>query len=298
MLNMSEGDWKRLIEKIKDGRCTPFIGAGACAGVFPLGAEIAAQWAQEHSYPLEDSRDLARVAQFLAVTEGNVEPKYKIQKQFQKFPTPDFTDPDEPHRVLAGLPFPVYMTTNYDDSMVKALIQQGKDPRQEICHWNSFIQTYEKSIFETLPGFTPTPSNPVVFHLHGNIKVPESIVLTEDDYLDFLIEMSKNQNLLPARIRRAMAGSSLLFLGYRLADWDFRVLFRGIVSNLQIAVRQAHISVQLVPGRDRLTEAQLQEAQKYLIKYFDRSDIPIYWGKCREFVSELRRQWEVFEHGN
>ena len=35
--------------------------------------------------------------------------------------SPDFRAPSEPHAVLADLPLPIYMTTNYDDFMVKAL---------------------------------------------------------------------------------------------------------------------------------------------------------------------------------
>ncbi len=121
MLNMSDRDWNLLLGRIKAGKCTPFLGAGASFGVFPLGSEIATQWAQEHGYPLKDSRDLARVAQFIAVTIDPMAPKEKIQKQFQNLLLPDFTSPNEPHRVLADLPFPIYMTTNYDDSMTSAL---------------------------------------------------------------------------------------------------------------------------------------------------------------------------------
>jgi hypothetical protein len=73
MSNISEGDWKRLIEKIKDGRCTPFIGAGACAGVFPLGAEIAAQWAQEHSYPLQRCAETLSHATLLTERKANLD---------------------------------------------------------------------------------------------------------------------------------------------------------------------------------------------------------------------------------
>ena len=100
MLNMSEGDWNLLLGRIKEGRCTPFLGAGASAGTFPLGSEIALEWAKEHGYPLDDSLDLARVAQFVAVTVDGMAPKDKIHKQFQTLQLPDFTDPDEPHRVL------------------------------------------------------------------------------------------------------------------------------------------------------------------------------------------------------
>ncbi len=40
-----EGDWEGLLYAIKFKQCTPFLGAGACAGVLPLGGEIAREWA-------------------------------------------------------------------------------------------------------------------------------------------------------------------------------------------------------------------------------------------------------------
>jgi hypothetical protein len=299
MLSMSDADWELLLERIKDRSCTPFLGAGACYGVIPLGAEIAKQWAEEHSYPLEDSHDLAKVAQYIAVTRDYMYPKFKIQKQLQKIPPPDFTKDDEPHAALADLPFPIYMTTNYDDYMTKALLSQQKDPKQEVCRWNTRVKGRdEQSIFDGTPAFSPSPANPVVFHLHGHLNSPASLVLTEDDYLDFLIELSRNQGLLPARIRRAMTDSSLLFLGYRLADWDFRVLFRGIVNYLEKSTAYAHVSVQLVPGRERVTEEQQDKAQQYLTRYFDKLDIRVYWGTCRDFAAELRKRWADFSHDN
>src|SRR5260370_41337975 len=113
MLDMQERDWKRLLERIKAGNCTPFLGAGACAGFFPVGSQIAQDWAREHGYPLalEDANDLARVAQFVAVTEDNMLPKEKIQTLFLGVPLPDFFAPNELQGVLAELPFPIYMTT-------------------------------------------------------------------------------------------------------------------------------------------------------------------------------------------
>ena len=42
-------------------------------------------------------------------------------------------------------------------------------------------------------------------------------MLTEDDYLDFLVAVSRDEELLPHQIQRALAGTSLLFVGYRLA---------------------------------------------------------------------------------
>ena len=286
---LEERDWNLLLRRIKAGRCTPFLGAGACFGAIPLGSRIAEKWAQKHDYPLEDCRDLARVAQFLAVQYDPMFPKEEIlERFFRNVDPPDFTQPDEPHCVLADLPLPIYMTTNYDDFMVRALRSRHKDPKRELCRWNKLVKD-QPSIFESEPGFNPTPANPVVFHLHGHDEVPESLVLTEDDYLDFLVNISSDQALLPLRIQRALTGASLLFIGYRLADWSFRVLFRGLVSSMEASLRRISVAVQLSP--------EDQNVQNYWADYFGNINVKVYWGTAREFAAELRERWEGFSNG-
>jgi hypothetical protein len=294
---LKERDWDLLLRRIKAGKCTPFLGAGACFGALPLGSDIAQRWAQEHEYPLEDCSDLARVAQFLAVEYDPMFPKEEILKRFEGCTPPDFTAPDEPHCVLAGLPLPIYMTTNYDDFMVQALKSRDKDPKREMCRWNQLVKD-RPCVFESEPGFRPTVANPVVFHLHGHNEVVESRVITEDDYLDFLVNISRDQALLPPRIQEALAGASLLFIGYSLADWTFRVLFRGLVMSTEPSLRRISVTVQLPPRSTDAWESTQQRVQNYLDEYFERIDIRAYWGTAREFATELRRRWEEFSNGN
>jgi len=287
---LQEKDWDTLLRRIKIGKCTPFLGAGACYGALPLGSDIARDWAGKHNYPLKDCDDLTRVAQFLAVDRGDpMFPKEEILNLFRDVESPDFEEPDETHGVLADLPLPVYMTTNYDDFMVQALRSRRKDPKRELCQWNRYVKD-QPSIFETEPGFNPTPANPVVFHLHGHNEVPESLVLTEDDYMDFLVNISRDQALLPPRIQRALTGASLLFIGYRLADWSFRVLFRGLVSSMEASLRRISVAVQLPPDD--------QNVQNYLADYFGNINVKVYWGTAREFAAELRGHWRRFRNGN
>ena len=116
---LEERDWDILLRRIRDGKCTPFLGAGVNAGVLPLGSDIARQWAAQYKYPLEDGTDLARVAQFLAVSSRDkMFPKEEIVKSFEGVAPPDFSAHDDPQGALADLPLPVYMSTNYDDFMV------------------------------------------------------------------------------------------------------------------------------------------------------------------------------------
>ncbi len=118
---LRDEDWEILVRRIRAGKCTPFLGAGACFGVLPLGGDIAKQWAEQYEYPFEDKSNLITVAQFLALKRDPMFPKDELVRMWKKFPSPDFEDPTEPHRMLAGLPIPVYITTNYDDFMFKAL---------------------------------------------------------------------------------------------------------------------------------------------------------------------------------
>jgi hypothetical protein len=293
--NLDEKDWERLLGRIRDGKCTPFLGAGAAYGTLPLGRDIAEQWAAKYHFPLgeQDSTDLMRVAQFLAVDQDAMFPKELIASQIKGVKSPDFKAVGETHGILADLPLPVYMTTNYDSFMVQALEERGKKPKQEFCHWNKYIKDIPSVFDDTV--FDPDLSNPVVFHLHGHIRTPESIVLTEDDYLDFLVNISRDPLMLPPRIQRALTGASLLFIGYRIADWNFRVLFRSLVSYLEKALIRGHVSVQIFPLGDEVAPAMRDRALKYLDDYFGKLETRVYWGTSQEFTAELRQRWEEFD---
>lgn len=283
-------DWSRLLRRIKDQKCTPFIGSGACLGKFKA-TEIAKNWAHNNNYPLNNPDNLVSVAQFLAVTEDPIFPKERIGRLFSQITPPDFRDPDEPHRVLANLPIPVYITSNYDDFLVQAIRSRYREPKQEICRWNKSLD-HLPSIFETEVNYKPTVANPLVFHLHGHINFPESLVLAEDEFLDFLVNISRDGNLLPATIQKALAGTTLLFLGYKRSDRDFRILLRCLDSYIK-KMEIAHVAVQLIG--DDISEDQKIEAQDYLERYFGKLNVKIYWGTCQEFVIELRNRWEDYE---
>lgn len=276
---MNPGNWDTLVERVQEGNCTPFLGAGAVAPVLPLGSEIALGWALAYGYPLEDSHDLARVSQYLSVhREDAMWPKEQIAKKLRGMPLPDVGHPPEVHAVLARLPLAVYITTNYDLSMFEALRAAGKDPQIEICRWNNSPAVEAEPSPFTDVNYKPTPARPVVFHLHGHVGLPESIVLTEDDYLDFLVTVTRDPNLLPHFVKRALSANSLMFVGYRLADWDFRVVHRGLMASVAASLRRLNITVQLPDP---------EAAREYLDRYYEGLPARVYWGTAAKFAEDL-----------
>src|SRR5438876_11418850 len=112
---LEDQNWKVLLNRIRDGNCIPFLGAGACYPTLPLGGEIARELAQEVGYPFDDFSVLPSVAQFIAVnsSDGTYVKDMVLRRLFKEKKLPDFSSPDEPHGVLARLPLPIYVPTNY-----------------------------------------------------------------------------------------------------------------------------------------------------------------------------------------
>jgi hypothetical protein len=297
-MGLREEDWAELFFKIKDKECIPFIGAGASSSWLPLGKDIATTWTKEYGYPLGDSHQLARIAQFLAIKEDNdMYPKNILSRLIKEKRAPDFSLEkyrNTSYAVLADLNLPIYITTNYDKFMEAALQSRGKEPVSEFCRWNKLGEAGGiTSIFDHNTQYTPTKARPLVYHLHGIIDKPQSMVLTEDDYIDFIVTLSSNNNIIPPAIRRLMATSSLLFIGYSLEDINFRIIFRGIVDNLGARYQLSSVGVLLFPSG--IVEDKQNEAQKYLECYTRKMfNIRVYWGTADEFSSELRKRRNEF----
>jgi hypothetical protein len=288
---MNEQEWVTLLRRVQQGKVTPFLGAGVNGDVLPLGSAIARTWAKENAYPFADDTDLARVAQFLAISRPDpMDPKDELLNRW--FRAPALSACPKLLTILASLPLPIYITTNYDGLMTKALSLCGKEPLREFCHWNNYLrQQHNTSIWDQQPGFRPSTSQPIVFHLHGTDTVNESLVLTEDDYIDFLVNISRDGELIPRYVQASMTGSSLLFIGYRLADVTFRVIFRGLVGSMEPGLRKISVAVQLEP--EGSAEARRQE-QEYLAKYFGNISVRLYWGTAEAFADELQHRWSDF----
>jgi hypothetical protein len=329
---LDDGDWATLLERIADKKCTPIVGSGACiggppAGVsedkwsfkYPIGTDLAREWATEFEYPLEDSGRIERVAQFIGVEKDPMLPKERIAKRLKSASPPDFEIENEPHRVLAELELSVYLTSNFDDYLLRALRRKEKDVRVSLCRWNEQIPR-DAPAFNPDPAqrdqipyctvtegeepgaliytpaintiYKPSAANPLVYYFHGHLAWPASLVVTEDDYFEFLLNLSKEPSLIMPRVDQVFGDGSLLFLGYKLMDWDFLVLFRYLADRLKCGGFK-HIAVQLGPTEmagDAAAAKKAEKAARYLGEYYGARKIKVFWGTCQQFIAELKRR--------
>lgn len=315
--------WPSILRTIARGQCTPILGPGLYEPVLGSPRDIARRWAEAYHYPMapHERESLPQVAQYLTVNQYERAPydeleeylKQELITQFGQDLPPDLRDnqtsldhlieavgtiyrqrsPVEPYSVLAQLPLPVYITTNWNNLLASALQEAGKDPQVVLCPWNEYVEQLE-TIYDREPDYQPSPQRPLVYHLFGRLSEPETVVLTEDDYFDFLIGVTRNKELIPTAVRRALADTALLFLGFQLDDWQFRVLFRSILAQQggERRGRYPHIAVQLQPEEGRILEPE--RARKYLENYFfNGANISLYWGRAEDFIKELQGRWQA-----
>jgi hypothetical protein len=198
--------------------------------------------------------------------------------------------PDDAYKLLAQLPFRIYVTTNWSSLLESALKEAGREPKVLLSPWNQYTEDRIRTLDED---YEPSPKQPLVYYLLGRLAEPKSVVLTEDNYFDYLLGVSRNNDLIPGYVRNALRNTSLLFIGYRMDEWIFRVLFRSIIDKkTELMNEYVHIAAQIVPEEGRIIDPE--GARRYLEEYFkDSASINLFWGNAEEFVKELWHQWNT-----
>jgi hypothetical protein len=298
-------EWTELLRNMYEKKCSPFIGPGAHIRWIPPNRNIAIKWAEEHDYPFDDRYELPQVAQYMAITKNDdMYPKKYLSQILKTIPPPDFSAPEYEntvYSVLADLNLPIYITTNYDHLMEEVLISRGKDPRSEFCRWNKILTEYSKQaqiVFHTDDSaYMPSPANPLIFHLHGDMNHPRSMVLTEQDYLDFRTNMNnldRNPTMLPLIIRKSFATSAQLFIGFTLNDMNSRIMFGGIADFLSTVEPPYSIAI-MPPSSDNARDRSVAQAKNYLDGYArNMFKLNIYWSDPFMFSIKLREGFTKF----
>jgi hypothetical protein len=311
--NLKKKSWKEaLVDEINDGKVVPIVSASLCNDlIFGSHQALMDGWAESLGYPLPGRRLLPRMTQYQyvllkaegadnrrikmlydqyitrvleevadaqlwqALADDNHYAQLSFSQKAAKVKRPALDNGQEnPLLLLASLPLPIYITTSYHDVLAMALAAAGKTPHAEICYWERNLRAIP-SVFDD-DNYMPDPQNPLVFHLHGRDAYRDSLVLTEDDYFDFLVAIAQSRgdaitnrtaanpadagrDAVPVRLRQALADSALLLLGFGLFDWDFRTLFRGLIKPSATSKSPKSVALQL-----DIDERQRDYVEKYL----------------------------------
>lgn len=311
--------WGILVDQIQRGDCVPVLGPDVSRYFYNGRSAVAAAWAEECQYPLspDEKRKLRKVAQYVATMKGNGPARKDFIRVVLDFANRSIGPPQalrdinslwevawdqikhsgrfDPYSVIAQFEAPVYLTTTYHNVLSKAveehLNQQGISyvARERFFFNRSGSMSLGDSEAERTRKIDG--ENPIIYYLFGRMDYPGSLVLTEDDHFEFLLDYDENWRSVRNDVRTKIASSSLLFLGFSLESWDFRALAQALIQNKrgrQAMLDNPHVAVQINPDQDRFRDPEA--TKRYLINYFSRitNDDPlVYIGSVEDFLQEL-----------
>lgn len=221
-----------MIDKIREAnienKLVIFIGAGVSAN---SGYKSWQELIREMDYCIRysddpsdkhyDTDELLRIPQYL---KNICEDKYiqVLKNCFETLPTQ--TNPIinaildlKPHHII---------TTNFDHLIEFSIEELFKDFVKERKINNYAIVKKDQDIISV-------NKNNLVIKMHGDIEDIKSMVLMEDDYLNY----SSTHSLIETFIKSLLIDHSFLFVGYNLGDYNLKLImnwFEIIISNYKI----------------------------------------------------------------
>lgn len=277
----------------------------------PSGRELAEYLTERYHYPakricgncgiegVQPDLDLARVSQYGVIKRGEGPLYDDLRSVFSVG-----RKPTSAHRFLAGLPrpnpdpnhgedrYPLFVTTNYDDLLEEALGKDNfdlifYDPPDESQNEGENFQTF----WHKAPGGSPRKidnanaynysfftERPVVLKIHGTIDSEaehDNVVITEDHYIRYLAEGPLENALPVGLLKKLRENHHLLFLGYSLRDWNFRVFLRHLKRPKQ---------------KKYVNWAVLLSDDETEIKFWLKKDVEVINITLKVFIEELVRQ--------
>lgn len=258
---------KAVATPVADGKCLLFLGAGVhsappegSAYTYPddvrppLGSTLSESLAEKcglaSKYPNESQRNLGRVSLFYETLKSRKELVDEIRDAVQtgKRPSPIL-------HALAELDFPLVITTNYDKLFERALVLSDKEPQ---------LTVYSKSGAEPTVNYEPTSKEPLLLKIHGDVDHQESIVVTDEDYIHFILRMGDLDPFKPASlsVRSHLLTWPTLFVGYSLLDYNLRLLFQTLRWKVDLSMIPSMYSVD--PYADPLIVEVMEHRRRYV----------------------------------
>ena len=258
-LTSDEISYSLMTKAILAGRLVPFIGAGAnlCGRLpgdwqggpyAPSDCELAAHLSAGIQHLRDNFSDLVRVSQYIALESS----EYLMSELHTALKGPFLTT--SLHDFLATIPgilrekgylhsYPLIVTTNYDDALECAFKKVG-EPYDVVCYMAGgddsrkfYHEPYQgnRITISKAAKYDEVPLNnrTVILKLQGAVNRDDprqdSYIITEDNYVDHLTHR-EFINRVPSNIINMLTDkhNKLLFIGYRLLDWNLRTIFRRI----------------------------------------------------------------------
>jgi hypothetical protein len=226
---------KPLLEDLVNGRWLPVIGAGMSLNAkLPPPAKMPL-WHDLGNSLANELQDYAPVSVLDGISAYEHEfGRARLIERLAELLHLDRAQPGPAHKEFCSLPFDIVCTTNFDFLLEKQYDLERQDNR-----------TVHPVVDEDQLSINIGTTGTLLLKLHGDVRHPKRLVVTEADYDGFLA----NYPLIATYLSNLLITKTAVFIGYSLDDPDFRQIWQVVTSRLGKARRMAYaITVGGKPG--------------------------------------------------
>lgn len=219
MSNKVQVPYNEIAKSIIERKCALFLGAGTSydkenqegVSTHSLISKLS-QELEDEGFPLPNENwGLSSVAQYYAVKIGRDRMEWSVKNFIDKN-----TKPLKIHELLSKFPPITIFTTNYDRNIETKLKEEGREREYEAIVSQDDFQKWDKA-------------KTMIVKLHGSIERAVPLIITDDDYVKFLME----PNLLKDAFKHILSTEMMIFIGYSLSDYNIKLLLEEVNKTIK-----------------------------------------------------------------
>jgi hypothetical protein len=288
-----EENWDTLIYSIQNKNCILMLGPDTAVEEVEgkrltlteiLAKELAVSIKPEYREEINTS-DLAQVAQYYCKEKGRDGLEVKVSNFYN-----ERNEVNDLYRCLAKLPFYLTVTVSHDKKLQAALEEKNEIIRVE---YYNFRGDNPKIIEKWYPD--EEGEKKLVYYLYGAIDKAKSLVLTEDDLLDFLVKLISDKKPIPKNILSQLHDENkcFLFLGMGFRHWYMRIFLHVLQGEKKLSPSLA-MEQSVPPPIDRVPLPIDSDQLRQDVFFFRRRDCKIHIFKqdLECFVAELHKKFK------
>lgn len=290
----NENDWERLIRNICRQECILMLGPDASledvAGQSrPLHEILAKELAAKIPAPQDiqswkiDPSNLAQIAQYYKLKGEEDELLITVENFYDA--RENMTTPL--YRNLAVLPFYLTISSTPDNLFYHAL-RETRLPDTQTGHKKPLRAIYNYSGGSREPiRYTGTPEEPLIYHLYGHVDDSDSLVLSENDFLNFLVAVLGKYPISNAILKHFQhKNTSMLFLGFDFRAWHLQTLLHILLRENKEKTNRPSFALEKFTTEDEFKRLIFFYKEDYNIRICDKN--------IQSFARELRENYEKF----
>ncbi len=265
---LNEVDWDDIIESLKGQKCMLFFGQGIYEASDGNNHNKALRLWLDAENPNHPQIHVYNADGFFLFKKGRL----KVISAIRKFYDQKFPETEKIFEKIARLPFPAIFSLMPDNLLARTFDVLGLEYQRDFYIPHKKASEY----FEQ-----PSPDNPLIYNLIGNIENPNSLLLTHQNFFDYLNSIFIGNSMNVELKEWLDSFDRYIFLGLPYEKWYFQLLLR-VLSLISPKLKDIEPIA--------LKEFENPNLQKI---YTEEFKIDFYDASAKAFIEELYQRSET-----